>query len=170
MTTVLYFMLLFNTGVISALFTLYRCFILVGIILWSNVMFLLLLTVLFLPQSPSGGSVRSSGGSSPPASTSATSLEHQNNFSLAFSASGSFVTNSIRKFYYYINSARRRQETYFLSFVFWSIRKSKNHYKQTRYLQKLFIWIYDFGKHKSICIYPLLQAVHYSQRPSCAQG
>lgn len=49
-----------------------------------------------LSQSPGGGSVRSSGGSSPPASTSATSLEHQNNLSLAFSASGSFVASTMR--------------------------------------------------------------------------
>ncbi|CAH1643332.1 unnamed protein product [Spodoptera littoralis] len=46
-------------------------------------------------KSPGGGSVRSSGGSSPPASTSATSLEHQNNLSLAFSASGSFVASTM---------------------------------------------------------------------------
>ncbi|XP_053601004.1 E3 ubiquitin-protein ligase TRIP12 isoform X2 [Plodia interpunctella] len=44
-------------------------------------------------KSPSGGSVRS-GGSSPPASTSATSIE-QHNLSLAFSASGSFVTAAL---------------------------------------------------------------------------
>ncbi|XP_026324123.1 E3 ubiquitin-protein ligase TRIP12 isoform X4 [Hyposmocoma kahamanoa] len=43
-------------------------------------------------KSPSSTSVRSSGGSSPPASTSQTSLDH--NLSLAFSASGSFVTTS----------------------------------------------------------------------------
>uniref|UniRef100_A0A2A4JZB4 E3 ubiquitin-protein ligase n=1 Tax=Heliothis virescens TaxID=7102 RepID=A0A2A4JZB4_HELVI len=47
-------------------------------------------------KSPGGGSVRSSGGSSPPASTSATSLEHQNNLSLAFSASGSFVASTMQ--------------------------------------------------------------------------
>ncbi|CAB3231314.1 unnamed protein product [Arctia plantaginis] len=46
-------------------------------------------------KSPSSGSVRSSGGASPPASTSATSLDHQNNLSLAFSASGSFVTTTM---------------------------------------------------------------------------
>ncbi|XP_049887493.1 E3 ubiquitin-protein ligase TRIP12 isoform X2 [Pectinophora gossypiella] len=45
-------------------------------------------------KSPSNTSVRSSGGSSPPASTSQTSLEH-NNLSLAFSASGSFVASSL---------------------------------------------------------------------------
>ncbi|XP_013193092.2 E3 ubiquitin-protein ligase TRIP12 isoform X1 [Amyelois transitella] len=45
-------------------------------------------------KSPSAGSVRSSGGSSPPASTSATSIE-QHNLSLAFSASGSFVTGAL---------------------------------------------------------------------------
>ncbi|XP_072935782.1 E3 ubiquitin-protein ligase TRIP12 isoform X2 [Epargyreus clarus] len=45
-------------------------------------------------KSPSGSSMRSSGGSSPPASTSASSLDH-NNLSLAFSASGSFVATSL---------------------------------------------------------------------------
>ncbi|XP_026764305.2 E3 ubiquitin-protein ligase TRIP12 isoform X3 [Galleria mellonella] len=45
-------------------------------------------------KSPSATSVRSSGGSSPPASTSATSVDH-NNLSMAFSASGSFVASSL---------------------------------------------------------------------------
>lgn len=45
-------------------------------------------------KSTTGTNVRSSGGSSPPASTSTTSLEH-NTLSLAFSASGSFVTSSM---------------------------------------------------------------------------
>ncbi|XP_038209135.1 E3 ubiquitin-protein ligase TRIP12 isoform X3 [Zerene cesonia] len=45
-------------------------------------------------KSPSGASVRSSGNSSPPASTSASSLEH-NNISLAFSASGSFIASTL---------------------------------------------------------------------------
>lgn len=57
-------------------------------------------------QSPGAGSVRSSGGSSPPASTSATSLEHQNNLSLAFSASGSFVANSMRKWLFIFYSKK----------------------------------------------------------------
>lgn len=46
-------------------------------------------------KSPGGGSVRPSGGASPPASTSATSLEHQNNLSLAFSPSGSYLTSTM---------------------------------------------------------------------------
>ncbi|KAJ2943828.1 hypothetical protein O0L34_g8156 [Tuta absoluta] len=45
-------------------------------------------------KSPSNTSIRSSGGSSPPASTSNTSLDH-NNLSMAFSASGSFVASSL---------------------------------------------------------------------------
>ncbi|XP_013166656.1 PREDICTED: E3 ubiquitin-protein ligase TRIP12 isoform X1 [Papilio xuthus] len=44
-------------------------------------------------KSPSGTSARSGGGASPPASTSLTAIEH--NLSLAFSASGSFVTSSL---------------------------------------------------------------------------